>query len=313
MTPGTKILTKADDAAEFRALALDLTQLCFDLAGIVDPTPISDGTSALISLGRGQWFDGVLSGLSMVPYVGDLAKAGKFPKYLKTVERAIVLAQNSPKAAELLKPAMGKLNELLTLFPDNLPGQLQELRTLVRRFLQENRAVKAATKRLPDISSQFKPKPRWREGAWEYEEISGSLGVPGKVVTHRDVNAQRAISSGTGEHAGHRIGVQFGAPGDASNMALQNANMNTFAPKTLQPAFQGNGASYLKMEQDWADKLQNGYGIQVRVRDKYRPGEERPLSREVEWTEISPLGARETKNLEFGNFSSPQQRNAAGN
>ena len=62
---------------ELRDLALDLTQLCFDLAGFVDPTPISDGVSGLIALGRGQWLDAAISGIAMVPYVGDLAKAGK--------------------------------------------------------------------------------------------------------------------------------------------------------------------------------------------------------------------------------------------
>jgi hypothetical protein len=47
------------------------------------------------------------------------------------------------------------------------------------------------------------------------------------------------MSGGTGDHAGHLIGIQFGAPGDVRNLGLQNANMNTFAPKALQPAFSG--------------------------------------------------------------------------
>ncbi|HYZ86451.1 MAG TPA: DNA/RNA non-specific endonuclease, partial [Bryobacteraceae bacterium] len=186
------------------------------------------------------------------------------------------------------------------------------LRDAVRQFMQQNNVIKRAVPHLPDIRNQFQFRPRWRSGEFEFEEISGPLGVPGKVMTHRDELAQRAISSGTGEHAGHRIGVQFGPPGDARNMALQNANMNTYAPKSLQPVFQGNGASYLKMEKDWAHKLQAGYGIRVKVRDKYRVGEDRPISREVEWTEISPNGVEETKSITFGNFSSPQMRNAVG-
>ena len=58
---------------ELRELALDLVQLSLDLAGIVDPTPISDGSGALLALARGLWLDSAISGVSMVPYVGDLA------------------------------------------------------------------------------------------------------------------------------------------------------------------------------------------------------------------------------------------------
>jgi hypothetical protein len=164
---------------------------------------------------------------------------------------------------------------------------------------------------LQDISNRFIFRPRWREGGFEYEELSGDLGVPGQVVTHRDPRAQRVISEGTGEHAGHRIGIQFGAPGDARNISLQNANMNTFAPRALQEAFRGPGGSYHNLESQWAAKLQQGYRIWVRVRDRYRLGETRPLSRFVEWIETDPTnvtGPRQS--LEFGNCGSPQSRQA---
>ena len=57
-------------------LALDLTQIGLDIAGIFDPTPISDGANTLISLGRGDWLGAGLSAISMIPYVGDAAKLG---------------------------------------------------------------------------------------------------------------------------------------------------------------------------------------------------------------------------------------------
>ena len=100
---------------------------------------------------------------------------------------------------------------------------------------------------LPDISAQFVFR-QWTQGRYSYKEASGELGVPGKVVTHRVVSAQRAMSGGTGEHAGHLIGIQFGAPGDVRNLGLQNPNMNTFAPKTLHDAFKGHGGSYNDLE-----------------------------------------------------------------
>ena len=38
------------DAVELRTLGLDLVQMALDFSGIVDPTPVSDGTNGLIRL-----------------------------------------------------------------------------------------------------------------------------------------------------------------------------------------------------------------------------------------------------------------------
>lgn len=163
---------------------------------------------------------------------------------------------------------------------------------------------------LPDVSAQFIFR-QWTQGNYSYKEASGQLGVPGKVATHRIVADQRAMSAGTGEHAGHLIGIQFGAPGDIRNLGLQNANMNTFAPKTLQAAFQGHGGSYHDLESQWSEQLKAGSKIRVTVKDKYRQGENRPFSRWVQWTETKPGASfATTQELEFGNFGSPQQRAA---
>ncbi|MGA7925909.1 MAG: DNA/RNA non-specific endonuclease [Candidatus Sulfotelmatobacter sp.] len=164
---------------------------------------------------------------------------------------------------------------------------------------------------LPDISAQFQFPPVRTLGNFSYKEAFGELGVPGKVATHRLVAEQKKMSKGTGEHAGHMIGTQFGAPGDVRNLSLQNPNMNTFAPKALQPAFQGHGGSYHDLESRWTALLKDGYRIRVTVRDKYRKGENRPFSRWVQWIETKPgASSGQTKELEFGNFSSPQQRAA---
>jgi hypothetical protein len=160
---------------------------------------------------------------------------------------------------------------------------------------------------LPDISKQFK-FTQGNTGANFYKRGEGYLGVPGEVMTHRDTPAQRVISAGTGEHAGHLIGIQFGAPGGLENLGLQNPNMNTFAPKPLQEAFVGPGGSYHRLETQWAEQLRQGYRIHVIVTDKYRRGENRPYSRSVQWTATAPGGAAEQLSLEFVNFSSPQSR-----
>ncbi|MGH8884605.1 MAG: polymorphic toxin type 17 domain-containing protein [Egibacteraceae bacterium] len=65
----------------------DLAILIADLAGIADPTPISDGVSGLLSLFKGDWTGVGLSIAAMVPYAGDLSKFAKWAaKFRKSFE-----------------------------------------------------------------------------------------------------------------------------------------------------------------------------------------------------------------------------------
>lgn len=66
---------------------LDKIQTGMDVAGVADPTPIIDGVNAAISLGRAvtdpknagrHLLNAGISAVSMFPYVGDLAKLGKY-------------------------------------------------------------------------------------------------------------------------------------------------------------------------------------------------------------------------------------------
>lgn len=296
-TPIPGAVKSIDEAAELRSLALDLTQMCFDLAGLFDPTPVSDGASALISLGRGDWLGAALSGASMIPYVGDLAKAGKFPKYLKTLERAIVLAQQSERAAELLRPVISRLDQALQLLPD--VSQLREIRAKVAEFLLQNRVARVAVRVLPDISRRFQFPPRFRRGNYEYVQASGELGVPGRVMTHRSPSAQTGVAGGTGDDAGHLIGNRFGAPGGAENLGMQNWVQNRYG-------------TYKQLEDDWAAKLQNGTGVEVVVQDVYRAGETRPFMRRVEWMETAPDGRQTQHQLLFANAHTPRSRDLQG-
>ena len=152
----------------------------------------------------------------------------------------------------------------------------------------------------------------WSGNDYRCVQASGELGVSGDVVTHRDERAQRQVSEGTGEHAGHLIAIQFGAPGDGRNLGLQNPNMNTFAPKKYQGAFKGSGGSYYNLESTWKELLLDGWKIDVTVTDKYRSGEDRPFTRSVSWNGVSAWGEKQGGALDFGNFDSPQRRAAQG-
>jgi len=259
-----------------RGLSLDLLQMCLDLAGFVDPTPASDAAGAVLSLARGQWFDAALSGLSMVPYVGDLAKAGKFPKYLKTLEKAINLARENRAIADALAPVMVKLDKVLEAFPIN-SADIARLRAKVKEFLTDNRVVRSAAAVLPDISHQFIARTFNYRGR-QIKEITGRLGEPGKVLQHRSTSAQRGVSAGTGDDAGHLIGNRFGAPGGADNLSQQNWIQNR------------GGGTFHDLENAWENLLHQGVGIRVRVQDVSRAGETRPFMRRVQWEEIDTAG-----------------------
>jgi hypothetical protein len=281
-----------------RALSLDLLQLCLDLAGVVDPTPASDAAGAIVALARGQWFDAALSGVSMIPYIGDLAKAGKFPRYLRTIERAINLARESRVVAEALTPVMVRLDGLLSAFPGN-SADIARLRARVGQFLAENRVARAAVRVLPDISSHFRYRTFTHNGN-TVKEASGRLGVPGQVMQHRSQSAQRSVSGGTGDDAGHLIGNRFGASGGTDNLSLQNWRQN-----------QGGG-TYHDLENTWDASLQSGVGIQVRVQDVFRPGETRPFMRRTQWVEVDTAGNVTRHELIFANPHTPRSRDRQG-
>ena len=138
-------------------LALDLTQIGLDIAGIFDPTPISDGANTLISLGRGDWLGAGLSAVSMIPYVGDAAKLGKLGKYAQTVAKAIDAARANPALRQALAPGIQAIGDAIAKLPlDKLPEsarkQLTTLKELTGIFAKESdTAARTALRAAVDV------------------------------------------------------------------------------------------------------------------------------------------------------------------
>ena len=138
-------------------LALDLTQIGLDIAGIFDPTPISDGANTLISLGRSDWLGAGLSAISMIPYVGDAAKLGKLGKYAQTVAKAIDAARANPALRQALAPGIQAIGDAIAKLPlDKLPEsarkQLTTLNELTGIFAKESdTAARPALKAADDV------------------------------------------------------------------------------------------------------------------------------------------------------------------
>lgn len=117
----------AELARQQRELALDLTQMALDIAGLIDPTPISDGANGIVSIFRGDFFGAGVSALSMIPYVGDLAKVGKLGKFAKTVERVVELARMDARFADQVRPALQRIKDALDGVPmGSLPDAVRE-------------------------------------------------------------------------------------------------------------------------------------------------------------------------------------------
>ena len=138
---------------EKNEIALDLCQLILDITGIIDPTPVSDGTNALVSLTRGKWVDAVISAVSIVPYVGDLAKLGKLPRYLNSIRKAIRIAKADAKWSMVLRKLFIQLKKMIDQLyelgadklPDNTNSTLKQIKREIDDFLSSPSSVGNAT------------------------------------------------------------------------------------------------------------------------------------------------------------------------
>ena len=130
---------RGDDLAKQKAeLALDLVQIGLSVAGIFDPTPISDGVDGVISLFRGDWLGAGISAVSMIPYIGDAAKLGKLGKFAETVAKAVDLAKADAAFAAAIKPALDKIGDALAHVPlDALPKPARDALESMKRKIDE--------------------------------------------------------------------------------------------------------------------------------------------------------------------------------
>jgi hypothetical protein len=150
----------------------------------------------------------------------------------------------------------------------------------------------------PDISNQFRFR-EWETNGKTYKRASGRLGMPDEVQTHRDPSAQRRVSGGTGDDAGHLIGNRFGPPGTEENLERQNWEANRV----------GN---YHKLEDAWAGLRKRGVEIDVQVTDVTKAGADRPFRRNVQWTETAPDGTVKNYDLDFVNTETEESRAQSG-
>ena len=242
----------AELARQQRELTLDLSQMALDLVGLIDPTPVSDGANGIVSLFRGDFFGAGVSALSMVPYLGDLAKVGKLGKYVKTMERVVDLARVDARFADAVRPALnrirGALDEIpLGSLPDAVREPLEALKGKVDDFFRSAPAsggdtftgtLRGARVELPGVAvrsiSYTKRAPdelRALRNAFDSTERAGFVrslaNDPAKVAQLRRAGLTddniRMLADGKipqGWQVHHKLPLDDGGTNDYSNLVL---------------------------------------------------------------------------------------------
>lgn len=92
-----------DFGGEYTLDGQEIVQTGLDLVGAVDPTGIADGLNASLYLENGDWGNALLSGIGVVPYVGDAAKIPRIAKGLDKIHDAVKLADKANDAKKASK------------------------------------------------------------------------------------------------------------------------------------------------------------------------------------------------------------------
>jgi hypothetical protein len=158
--PGNLSLEEAKQALAIanKDLALELAQGAADVAGIFDPTPISDGISAAISLAKGDYVGAGLSLISMVPYVGD------------ALGKPIKAARNGKKILQLRKEIAVLIARINDLSPAALKAAQKTKGSVseqMKKALNTAKKGTKAAKKIPDpikAGNRIMPNPQWQGG-----------------------------------------------------------------------------------------------------------------------------------------------------
>ncbi len=235
-----------DIAKQKTELALDLTQIGLSIAGIFDPTPISDGIDGVISLFRGDFLGAGISVVSMVPYIGDAAKLGKMGKFAQTIANAVDLAKLDPAFAKTVGPALDKIRDAIKSVPtDSLPKSARDAIESMKTKLDELAA--AGTKTV--TSKVGKNDITWKLDADGYPvRAEGDLRevFPNATRSSSETKAQgKAADRGEADDVGgHIFGHRFVLNQGDKNLFPQNG--------------QFNNSAFKKLENEWADWIKTG-------------------------------------------------------
>ncbi len=282
-----------------KELALDLTQMGLDVAGLFDPTPISDGANGIISLFRGDWLGAGISAVSMIPYLGDAAKLGKLGKWGETVMKAVQLAKTDSAFAQAVTPALKKISDAIGAAPESvlnaLPQSARDTLTGMKRQIDELAAPGARSADNVAAAGVHNARLGNNQVTWTVDANGrptsasatlSELQPKGAKRSSDELSAQDEVRArGIDEDdAGHIIGHRFMGDQGSINMFPQNFNFNRSAYKTL--------------ENEWAAWIDAGGTVKVNVALKGGTPD-RPAKVGVVYEVFNADGKRVFKNSEL--------------
>lgn len=172
---------------EQKELVLDLLDVGLSVAGIFDPTPISDGAGAGLALSRGDFWGAGINVVGMIPYLGDLAKLGKLPKLVKIIENVVNMAKTDAKFAKAVEGLLGKMKSVLGgIPPGKLPDPLREAVEAMKKKIDEFFAARKVGK--------LTIEPGRTLSASE-QKIADKLVAEGKNVTARVESTAKGVKN----------------------------------------------------------------------------------------------------------------------
>jgi hypothetical protein len=185
--------------------------LVLDLAGIFDPSPISDGASGLISLFRGDWQSALLSAAAIVPGVDLLAKTGKFARILKGLQH---LAKYTTDLDFLTRMGKSLKHVPVSKYQEAAASMNRLVGDAAKRYKNSKVLAKADELGLPTSGPvPFVPPKNWntarpptRSNTKDYLDDYGNAWVWDRVKGEWDVQisgkgARFGIFSPDGKHA----------------------------------------------------------------------------------------------------------------
>ncbi|MEM9201058.1 MAG: DNA/RNA non-specific endonuclease [Actinomycetota bacterium] len=204
--------------------------LAADIAGIADPTPLSDGTAVVLSLSEGDVLGASLSAIGIIPYVGDVAKG------LKYGGKALDTVHDADRLTDLAGVASGARV---------VDGTITAARVL---------DSKSGYVRLPNAS--------FVDGGYSFvtDEMGRTVAASGPLrldAASRD-GLSRAIGKLglDGDQGGHLIGARFGGASSAFNLVPQAQRFNQSTFRSMA-------------EEEWAQLLRSGHDVDVSIRPTY--------------------------------------------
>ncbi|NOQ65507.1 MAG: hypothetical protein GQ582_13430 [Methyloprofundus sp.] len=168
---------------EKEEIALDIIQFILDISGIIDPSPLSDGSNALISLARGNWFDAFISTVSIIPFA-DIVKIGKFPRYLETIQKAIKLAKKDIRWAAELNELFLKLKKVVDVVYDWGADKLSAA---------ASKTLKQVKKEIDDFLEAYAKEPKSIDARQDVYYNTGGSGKANGVSGKSDVSRKRDV------------------------------------------------------------------------------------------------------------------------